>query len=103
MPSARSLAQQYGITRETATKAHDILRSEGLVTRARGHAWVVREQPEMRDLTPPAGATVTARPATELERAELDLPDGVPLLVVADPGGGVTVFPADRWRLVWPG
>lgn len=103
LPSTRSLAQQYGIARETAKKAHDRLREEGLIVKARGHAWMVRERPEMRDLTPPAGSTVTARPATAQERSDMNLPDGVPLLVVTDREGTVAVFPADRWRLIWPG
>jgi hypothetical protein len=46
---------------------------------------------------------VTARATTVEERAELDLPDGVPLLVVTTPDGTVRVYPADRWRLAWPG
>jgi len=64
-----------------------------------GHALVVREQTEMSDLTVPAGATVTARMPTAEERTELDMPDGVPVLVVAGPGAEVKVLPADRWRL----
>lgn len=103
IPSGRTLAQQYGVSRETAASAHRILRAEGLIVTTRGHSWVVREHPEVQDLVPPAGSTVTARPAAIEERTELDLPDGVPLLVVTAPDGTVAVYPADRWRLVWPG
>jgi DNA-binding transcriptional regulator YhcF (GntR family) len=103
IPSERTLAQLHGVARETVKKAHDLLRAEGLLERRRGQTLLVREQPEVRDLTPPAGATVTARSATKRERHDMALPDGVPLLVVTTVDGRMAVYPADRWRLRWPG
>jgi DNA-binding transcriptional regulator YhcF (GntR family) len=103
IPSERSIAQEYGVARETAKRAHHVLRAEALIIAPRGQSWVVREQPPMQDLTPPAGATVTARATTVEERAELDLPEGVPLLVVTAGDGTVRVYPADRWRLRFSG
>ncbi len=99
VPSERTIAQQYGVARETAKRAHNVLRAEALIVAVRGHSWIVRETPAMHDPTPPAGSTVTARAATLEERTELGLPDGVPLLVVTSPDGTVSVYPADRWRL----
>jgi GntR family transcriptional regulator len=103
LPSETSLHQQYGVSRLTARAAVNMLRAEGLAELKRGHGVVVREPTELEDFTPPAGATVTARMPTPEERAEYDMPAGVPLLVVTDKDGGVRVYPADRWRLAWPG
>jgi DNA-binding GntR family transcriptional regulator len=102
VPSERTLAGEYGVTRETARRAHALLRAEGLVDAPPGHALVVREQTELSDLVPPAGATVTARMPTAEERAELDIPDGVPVLWVVRDDGTAQAYPADRWRLRWP-
>lgn len=102
IPSERHLAGQFGVARETAKRAHDLLRAEGLLVRPRGQALVVRELPEMQDLVPPAGATVTARAATQQERHDLGIADGVPLLVITVPGHKDRLYAADRWRLRWP-
>jgi DNA-binding transcriptional MocR family regulator len=102
VPSERSLAGQYGVARETIRRAHQMLRHEGLLARRRGQSLVVREQPTLRDLTPPPGSSVVARMPAADERAQLGLPDGVALLVVTLPGGSVEVRRADRWRLHWP-
>lgn len=102
LPSESRLQQEHGVARETVRRAIALLRAEGLVVVHRGHGVLVREQPEVRDLTPPAGATVTARMPTAEERAQYDMDEGVPLLQVAANDGTADVYPADRWRLRWP-
>jgi DNA-binding FadR family transcriptional regulator len=102
LPSETTLVQRYGIARETARRAVAVLRAEGIVGVVRGHGVVVREQPTIQDLTPADGSTITARMPTADERAELDIPEGVPVIAVVAPDGGVEVYPADRWRLRWP-
>ncbi|WP_433730758.1 winged helix-turn-helix domain-containing protein [Actinoplanes sp. CA-051413] len=102
LPSETTLVQRYGIARETARRAVAVLRAEGIVGVVRGHGVVVREQPTIQDLTPTSGSTITARMPTADERAELEVPEGVPVIAVVAPDGGVEVYPAHRWRLRWP-
>jgi GntR family transcriptional regulator len=102
LPSETTLQQQYGLARETVRRAVAVLRTEGLVVVRRGHGVVVREHPEVQDLTPAPGATVTARMPTTEERATHDIDDGVPVFWVINPDGAGYVYPADRWRLRWP-
>ena len=103
LPSEATLQQQYGLARETVRRAIAVLRTEGLVVVRRGHGVLVREASDVQDLTPPAGATVTARMPTGEERATHDLEDGVPVFVVNGPDGSVEVYPADRWQVRLPG
>ncbi len=102
LPSETSLQQQYGLARLTVRRAVAMLRAEGLAELSTGHGVVVRERPEMQNLEPAPGAAVTARMPSGDERAEHDVPDGVPVIQVTDPDGSVALFPADRWRLLWP-
>lgn len=102
LPSETTLHQRYGVSRLTARAAVDLLRAEGLAELRRGRGVFVKEPPPREDLTPPAGATVTARMPTPEERTQHDIPAGVPVLEVSTPDGDVSVYPADRWRLPWP-
>ncbi len=63
---------------------------------------MVREHGDMQDLVPAAGAVVTARMPTAAERGEFDIAEGVVVFQVVS-AGRAEVFPADRWRLRWPG
>jgi GntR family transcriptional regulator len=102
LPSETTLAQEYGLSRQTVRHAVGVLRAEGLVVAARGQGVFVREHAEVQDLVPAPGSTVTARMPTTQERTELDLDDGVPVFWVVGPDGAGEVFPGDRWRLRWP-
>ncbi len=102
LPSERTLGEEYGVARETVRKALNVLRSEGLLTSRRGHAVEVREQPERQILTLPAGSTVIARMPSLEERAEHDVPEGVPVFWVVLPDGTSPIYPADRWELRLP-
>lgn len=102
LPSETTLQQEFGLARQTVRRAVGVLRAEGLVVVQRGQGVFVREHAEVQDLVPVPGSTVTARMPTAEERATHDIDDGVPVLQVAGPEGGVGVFPADRWQLRWP-
>ncbi len=102
LPSEATLQQRYGFSRQTVRQAVAVLRSEGLAVHVRGRGVLVRDHPQMQDLTPPAGATVTARMPTAAERGEHELGEGVPVLEVTTRTGKTIVYPADQWRLRWP-
>lgn len=102
LPSETSIHQQYGVSRLTARAAVNLLRAEGLAELVRGRGVVVREPNEYDDLVPPPGARVIARPATVDECDEYGMSAGTPVFSVTATDGTVEVFPADRWRLVWP-
>jgi DNA-binding FadR family transcriptional regulator len=102
LPSERTLQQEFDVGRETARRAVAMLRSEGLVAVDRGHGVVVREQPELEELIPPAGSQVTARMPSPEERAEHGLGEGVPVFWVVQPDGSSGVYPADQWRIRMP-
>jgi DNA-binding FadR family transcriptional regulator len=99
LPSETMLQQTYGVARQTARRAVDLLRAEGLADFERGHGIVVRIQPERADLALPAGATLIARMPTPEERDEHNVREGVPLFVVTLPDETVQVYPADRWQM----
>jgi DNA-binding FadR family transcriptional regulator len=99
LPSELTLQQTFGVGRETARRAVALLRQEGLVTVARGHGVVVREQPEREDLIPPPGATVTVRMPSSEERAAHDLGEGIPVFWVIEADGTATAYPGDRWQI----
>lgn len=102
IPSEVTLRQEYGLGRHTVRRAVGVLRAEGLVVVLKGHGVVVREPAELQDLVPAAGSSVTARMPTAEERADHDIPEGVPVFSVITPDGAGRIYPADRWRLVWP-
>lgn len=102
LPSERTLQQEYGLGRHTIRKAVGVLRSEGLVTMVKGLGMVVRERAERQELTPPPGSAVTARMPSAQERERFGLDEGIPVIVVEDPGGDLKAYPADRWLLRWP-
>lgn len=102
LPSEATLQQELGLARDTIRRAVAVLRAEGLVEVHRGHGVVVREHNDVQDLTLDPGSTVTARMPTPDERADMDLPEGVPLFSVTGPDGSAAVYPADRFQLRLP-
>ncbi|MFE9688359.1 GntR family transcriptional regulator [Micromonospora sp. NPDC005806] len=100
--SESRLVQEYGIGRDAVRMGIALLRSEGLVTTSRGHGTRVREAPERRQVELAPGASVTARMPNGGERRSMQLDEGVPVLEVRDPKGGVEVFAADEVELTRP-
>jgi GntR family transcriptional regulator len=102
LPSETRLTQDYGVSRNTVRQAVAILRGEGLVTTDRPGGTRVRERPERVVIEIDSG-TVEARMPTAEERRELDVPEGVPVLLV-ERDGRTEIYAGDRTVLrVSPG
>jgi hypothetical protein len=71
-----------------------------VVTRLAGR--YVRHRPLVTVVGAPLGGRVGARMPTPAERAEGKLVEGVPVLVVSDAGGVVSLYPADTTEVSIP-
>ena len=98
LPSESELARVAGVGRDAVRQALAELRGEGLVVTTRGQRSRVREMLQMTVTRVPVDAAVRARMPGPEERRRLNLPDGVPVLVVRV-GGRETSYPADRIEL----
>lgn len=74
--------QTYGIARETARKAVEVLRVEGLVETVRGRGVMVRMETPVTVVRLHRGSRSRIRPATPEERAEHQLEPGARVLEV---------------------
>jgi GntR family transcriptional regulator len=99
LPSEGRLAQEYEVSRDTVRDALDVLRSEGRVYTVKGVGTYVHEDHEVAVEPITEGARVSARMPSDEERRRLDIPEGVPVLVV-EREGQVTLLPADRVALI---
>ncbi|MEU4772991.1 GntR family transcriptional regulator [Micromonospora sp. NPDC023644] len=99
LPSETRLSQEHGVGRGTVRRAVGLLRAEGLVDVASGRGTRVRMPTERQRVSVPRGSEVLARMPTAEERAELDVPDGVPVMVVSLGGRVRGVYAADRTLL----
>ncbi|WP_328339589.1 GntR family transcriptional regulator [Micromonospora sp. NBC_00421] len=99
LPSETRLSQEHGVGRGTVRRAVAELRAEGLVDAASGRGTRVREVAEREIVSVPRGALVSARMPTPAEREELDIPEGVPVLMVTMGGRLRGVYPSDRVTL----
>jgi DNA-binding FadR family transcriptional regulator len=96
LPGERALVVQYGVSRRTVRDAIALLRADGLVAVRQGAGAYVREIHEVVTVTPRPTVRITARMPTAAERDQLELDDGVPVLVVQTGDDEVRVYPADR-------
>ncbi|MGW5668064.1 GntR family transcriptional regulator [Micromonospora sp. NPDC003776] len=99
LPSELRLAQEYGLSRTSVRQAISLLRSEGLVTVQPPRGTFVRSMEPSETVTLRKGDTASARMPTPAERKELDIGEGVPVLVVFRADGSCEVYPADRVRV----
>jgi GntR family transcriptional regulator len=100
LPSEGTLAQEYGLGRDTVRDALALLRSEGLVATERGKGTFVRVPEAVTTLTLKTGDSLVARMPTPEERQTLGLPkDGVPVLVIDRANGKTEVHGGDRTRV----
>ncbi|MBL6277661.1 GntR family transcriptional regulator [Micromonospora fiedleri] len=102
IPSEARLTQEYGIGREAVRMAVALLRSEGLVRTQRGHGSYVRETTERRTVELAAGSSAIARMPTGIERLDLGLDEGVPVLEIRDAEGRTEVLPGDEIAITRP-
>lgn len=98
LPSRPRLMHEYGVGRSTVQSAMIALRTDGLIDFEHGIGIRVREVPEEELVKVPRGARVRTRMPTPEERAELGIPSGVPVLVVAF-GGRERILSGDKTTL----
>ncbi|MEU2613535.1 GntR family transcriptional regulator [Micromonospora sp. NPDC007271] len=99
LPSELRLAQEYGLSRTSVRQAISLLRSEGLVIVQPPRGTFVRSMEPTETVILRKGDTASARMPTPAERKELDIGEGVPVLVVFRADGSREVYPADRIRI----
>ncbi|MEU5724837.1 GntR family transcriptional regulator [Micromonospora sp. NPDC047738] len=99
LPSELRLAQEYGLSRTSVRQAISLLRSEGLVIVQPPRGTFVRSMEPTETVTLLKGDTASARMPTPAERKELDIGEGVPVLVIFRADGSREVYPADRIRV----
>lgn len=98
LPAERGLAAELKISRDSLRSAMAMLRAEGLIDCRRGLRARIRSRPDRVPVAVLPGQTVIARMPTPEERTLHAIPDGVPVLEVAD-----VVYPAHRYVATgWP-
>jgi DNA-binding GntR family transcriptional regulator len=98
LPSEHEVAEWYGVSRDTVTRAYSMLVQTGAVVTRRGLGRFVASRPDFKRIQVSAGATITARRAvTASERAALDatgLALFTPVVIVERPGRPAEVYDA---------
>lgn len=97
--SINQVATEYEISRNTAHKVMTVLSRRAVITMRLGDFTRIREAEPVTVVEVPPGHRVGARMPTERERADLDLPDGVPMLTLLQPldEAGETWIEVDCW------
>ncbi|WCN81766.1 GntR family transcriptional regulator [Micromonospora sp. LH3U1] len=99
LPSELRLAQEYGLSRTSVRQAVALLRSEGLVIVEPPRGTFVRADEPAETVTLLKGDTATARMPTPVERRELEMGEGIPVIVIFRADGSREVYAADRIRI----
>lgn len=94
LPSVTHLGQHYGVARQTVLQALAVLRDLGIVYTVKNRGSFVRAV-AVTSVAPVPGLRILARMPTSAEREELELGEGVPVLVVEYGDGRVEVLPGD--------
>ncbi|MCW2876965.1 MAG: transcriptional regulator, GntR family [Sphaerisporangium sp.] len=95
LPAENDYVNELGISRDSVRRAIAVLRGEGLiVTELRGSR--VRDAGEAITVPVAPGTQVTARMPTDPERRTHGIREGVPILVITEPGEEPRLLPADR-------
>ncbi|MGW3346306.1 GntR family transcriptional regulator [Nonomuraea rubra] len=101
LPSETRLMQQYELGRVAVRQALGVLRSEGLIVTVKREGSYVRPQVPIERVILRVAAEVSARMPSPDERKRLNIPEGVPVLVIKQPRQTERLLPADRTILVW--
>ena len=99
LPSELRLAQEYGLSRTSVRQAIALLRSEGLVIVEPPRGTFVRALEPTETVTLLKGDTASARMPTPAERRELEIGEGVPVIVIFRADGSRELYAADRIRV----
>ena len=95
VPSETELATRYGVSRMTAGKVLGQLAAEGLIRRRRGAGSVVARQITWERVQVEPGTLISVRLPTVSERAAVNAPAFVPLIIVKPPGSAERLYAAD--------
>ncbi|HKT03752.1 MAG TPA: winged helix-turn-helix domain-containing protein [Rugosimonospora sp.] len=100
LPTEAALRERYRVSRSTVTQALRALRTEGLVECRFGHGIYVRRVPDGVETVPlEPGDTAQSRMPIPDERIDLQLGEGVPVLVITRRSGTVQVYAGDRTQV----
>ncbi|MET8041526.1 winged helix-turn-helix domain-containing protein [Micromonospora sp. NPDC005215] len=99
LPSELRLAQEYGLSRTSVRQAVALLRSEGLVIVEPPRGTFVRADEPTETVSLLKGDTATARMPTPAERRELEIGEGIPVIVIFRSDGSREVYAAVRIRV----
>lgn len=94
LPSAAALAQTYVVGTDTVRRALAVIRLEGLIDTVPKLGSFVRVPPKAELVTVDRGR-ITARMPVQDERRALDIPEGIPVLII-ETGDRTELLPADR-------
>jgi len=94
LPSAAGLARTFVVGTDTVRRALNVLRLEGLIATVPKLGSFVRVHPKA-EVIQLRGGRVSARMPASDERRTLDIPEGIPLLIV-ETGDSTEILPADR-------
>ncbi|MFV2172378.1 GntR family transcriptional regulator [Actinomadura sp. LOL_016] len=100
LPGEYQLTERYDVGRGTIREALTLLRGEGLIETIPRVGTRVRAERPRTELPAGPGTEVTARMPTEAERAQHQVPQGVPVLVLRHADGTRQVVPADRFAVM---
>jgi DNA-binding GntR family transcriptional regulator len=103
LPSVTHLEQQYGVARNTILEALGLLRDLGLIYTVKNRGSFVRAGADfVTQVVVDAGTRIINRPASDVEVAELELPEHGWVTVVERADGPVEVLPADKVEIRGP-
>jgi DNA-binding transcriptional MocR family regulator len=100
--SETDIQQEWGVSRWTAREVMRLLKHDGLILIRHGQPTQVSNTRPMSVVPVPSdGSPIGARPASEAEATQYDIPEGYPMLTLHDAETGVELeaWPADRTRL----
>lgn len=96
LPTEADLIRRYSVARETARKALELLRREGVAVTRQGLGTFVREALPMERLALHPDDEAVSRMPTPDERLALGIGEGVPVIEVRSPGQKPSLYPSDR-------
>ncbi|TYC06497.1 winged helix-turn-helix transcriptional regulator [Micromonospora sp. WP24] len=99
LPSELRLAQEHGLSRTSVRQAVALLRAEGLVIVEPPRGTFVRADEPTETVSLLKGDTASARMPTPAERRELEIGEGIPVIVIFRADGSREVYAADRARI----
>lgn len=96
-----SLAAEWDVSLETVRKALAVLRAEGLIVTEHGVGSRIARMPSRVTVAARPGDVTESRMPTPAERRALDMPEGVPLVVLVHPDGGEEIYDGMRTRVTF--